>query len=235
VHPAASRLTHLKRVLILGGGDGLALRELGRYPNIQSIDLVDIDPAITRLSRRFAPLKRLNEGAFAKLPVQIHHEDAFNYVRRPPTGPAKRFDLVILDLPDPHHESLAKLYSIPFYSNLRQHLAPNGLIAAQLGSPFFANRTFWGSVKTFESSGFSVRPYHVNVPSFGEWGFVLAALDRIPKGPIRAIRGRFISPEVDPTLFVFSADLKSKQAVEATTLTRPRVVEYFSTDWRRWN
>jgi len=235
VHPAASRLAKVRRVLILGGGEGLALRELTRYPEIQTIELVDIDPTITRLARSFAPLKALNQDAFEKLPVTIRHEDAFNYVRRVPKEAANRFDLVIIDLPDPHHESLAKLYSIPFYSNLKRHLAPNGLIAAQLGSPFFANRTFWGSVKTMTESGFTVRPYHVNVPSFGEWGFVLAAQDRIPNVPVRSIQGRFISPRVDPTLFVFSKDLNARESVEATTLTRPRVVEYFTRDWRRWN
>ena len=169
------------------------------------------------------------------LPVKTVHEDAFNYVRRGVSSPEARFDLIIIDLPDPHHESLAKLYSVPFYSNLKRLLAPAGLIAAQVGSPFFANRTFWGSVETLTESGFSVRPYHVNVPSFGEWGFVLAARDRIPAQPIHAIHGRFISPEVDPTLFVFSADLKAQSPVKPTTLTRPRVVEYFNRDWRRWN
>ena len=164
------------------------------------------------------------------------HADAFNFVREsPPLGTPKTFDLIIVDLPDPHHESLAKLYSIPFYANLKRRLAPGGMMALQLGSPFFSNRVFWGSLETLKSAGFSVVPYHLNVPSFGEWGFALASDNLIPDRPIREVSGRFLDREVDKTLFVFAADLRAKGPVEATTLTRPRVVEYFTDDWNRWN
>ncbi|MEE2788498.1 MAG: polyamine aminopropyltransferase [Myxococcota bacterium] len=235
VHPAASRIEHLTRVLILGGGEGLALRELRKHPTISHIDLVDIDPAMTRLAQSFAPLEALNDGAFERADLKIHHRDAYQFVEHPPTNSTQRYDLIIVDLPDPHHESLAKLYSVAFYRHLMAHLRPNGLMAIQMGSPFFANQTFWGAHASLVRAGLNVRPYHVNVPSFGEWGFALAGRGPIPKRPFRAIQGRFIAPATEATLFVFPQDLQAQKPVEPTTLAHPRIVEYFNDDWRRWN
>src|SRR5215471_5424546 len=140
VHPAMSLAAAPRRVLVLGGGDGLALREILKYPSVESVTLVDLDPDMTRLSERFPPLARLNHDAF----------------------------------PDPNNFALGKLYTTRFYKLLRARLAPGGAATVQSTSPLFARTSYWCVVRTMEAAGFAVRPYHVAVPSFGEWGFVLA-------------------------------------------------------------
>lgn len=238
VHPAATRLARLENILVLGGGDGLALRELSRYgehAEIKQITLVDLDPAVVRLAKERPELTALNEHAFEKLPVEVRNEDAFNFVSDVAVKNNLRYDLILVDLPDPHHESLAKLYSVSFYQNLRRILADDGLMAVQIGSPFFANRSFWSAARTVEVSGFVVRPYHINVPSFGEWGFVLAAHTTIPETPVHAMRGRFFDSSFEQHLFYFPTDLQPRFDVEPNTLVRPIIVEYFRKDWKGWN
>ncbi len=135
----------------------------------------------------------------------------------------------------PHHESLAKLYSVSFYRALRAALAPHGIAALQLGSPFFANRTYWSAIRTLETAGLTLRPYHAHVPSFGEWGFALAARGPIPAAVRRPFSGRFLTPAVEPGLFVFPPDLRAQHEVRPNTLVHPRIVNYFQRDWRGWN
>lgn len=235
VHPAARRLQSIERVLVLGGGDGLALRELGHYESIEHITMVDLDPAMTRLGREHPMLRELNQQAFEKLPVDVLNVDAFNFVREFETREEPPYDLIIIDLPDPHHESLAKLYSVTFYVSLQALLAPDGLMVAQLGSPFFANRTYWGAIATLERAGWQTRPFHANVPSFGEWGFALASPGFVPPAPLRDFRGRFYDSDHDGELFYFPPDLQRRQPVEPNTLMRPVLIDYFRNDWRSWN
>ena len=140
-----------------------------------------------------------------------------------------------MDLPDPHHESLAKLYSTAFYGYLKQIIHPQGIVGLQLGSPFFANRSYWANIKTLEAVGFQVQPFHVNVPSFGEWGYALATVQERLK-PVKPVpNGQFLTDALESSLFIFPPDLGPQHEVEITTLTRPRIVDYFNTDWRSWN
>ena len=243
VHPAASRLEKLERVLVLGGGDGLALRELARHQEarrqenapIGQVTLVDLDPSVVRLARERPELVELNEDAFSRLPVDILNEDAFNFADEYAREGRAPYDLIIVDLPDPHHESLAKLYSVSFYRNLWRILAEDGLMVAQVGSPFFANRSFWSAAHSIEVAGFVTRPYHVNVPSFGEWGFVLAGGHEVPEAPRRAIAGRYFDSEFEAHLFHFPPDLRQRFDIAPNTLMHPVIVEYFSKDWKSWN
>ena len=88
------------------------------------------------------------------------------------------FDFAIVDFPDPSNFSLGKLYTTTFYRLLAQHLAPDGVFVVQATSPLFARQSYWCIVTTIEQSGLAAAPYHVYVPSFGEWGFVLAGRTR---------------------------------------------------------
>lgn len=232
VHPGATRLPQVKRVLVLGGGDGLALRELTHYPDIEAVVLVDLDPAMTRLGKTDKHLVALNERAFERLPIEVRNEDAYEYAEHENVEP---FDLILVDLPDPHHESLAKLYSVTFYKTLRRLIRPDGLMAVQIGSPFFANRTFWTSVVTLEAAGWNVRPYSVDVPSFGIWGFALASVGQIPDAPRRKHAGKYYDSDYDAHSFRIPPDLRAKYPVETNTLVRPVIVSYFRDDWRGWN
>ena len=170
VHPAMVLAGSPRRVLILGGGDGLALREVLHCPSVEAVTLVDLDPAMTRLSERFFPLAELNRNAFRDPRVEVVNQDAMIWLEG--TGPA--YDVAFIDFPDPTNYSLGKLYTTRFYRMLKARLALEGAVAIQCTSPLFARTAFWCIVRTVEAAGFSARPYQVAVPSFGVWGFVLA-------------------------------------------------------------
>ena len=163
------------RVLILGGGDGLAAREALRFPGVASITLVDLDPAVTGLARSFPPLAALNAGSLDHPRVRVVHADAFSFVRAAPSAAGfSPWDRVLIDLPDPHNEALAKLYSVEFFRLLRRVLAPGGALCVQSGSPWFTPRVFGCTGQTLAAAGFETVPFGVTVPAFGPWGFHLA-------------------------------------------------------------
>lgn len=171
VHPVMSWGQPPKRVLILGGGDGLAVREVLRHPSVEQIDLVDLDPAMTDLGSKFAPVVRLNEGSMKSPILNVYNQDAFVYVKE--TG--ETYDRIIIDFPDPHSEVLSKLYSIEFYAMVSAILEENGTLVTQSSSPFFSPHTYWTISRTLEELFPDVVNYQITVPSFGIWGFNLAS------------------------------------------------------------
>ena len=171
VHPVMSIPGRRERILILGGGDGLAVREILKYPEVRRVDLVDIDPAVTRLCASFDPIRRLNGDSLNDPRVAIHNKDAFIFVRET----ARKFDRTIIDLPDPHNEALSKLYSVEFYRNVRRCLDEDGCFVTQSSSPFVTREAFWSIAATVRAAGMRPHSYHILVPSFGVWGFTLAA------------------------------------------------------------
>lgn len=176
VHPVLSLPGSRQRVLILGGGDGLAARRVLEYPDVGHIDLVDIDPAMTRLAGAFAAIRKLNGGSLEDPRVTVHNQDAFAFVR----NEKRQFDRVIIDLPDPHNEALAKLYSVEFYRLLAGRLAPGGFLVTQASSPWRTRQVFWAIRETLREAGMRTFSYRVLVPSFGVWGFHVAS----PDGPV---------------------------------------------------
>ena len=229
VHPALAAHPAPRRVLILGGGDGLAVREALRYPSVASITLVDLDPEMTRLFSDNALLTGLNAGALRDPRVTVINADAFVWLDR---GAAGRFDVVIADFPDPHNFSIGKLYSRSFYRMLRTRLAPGGLVAVQATSPMFARRSFWCIVETIRSAGLQARPYHVYVPSFGEWGFVLAGAAAYTPPRAYPAHLRFLTVDATPSLFDFPPDM-APVAVEVNRLDNQILVQYYGADWQK--
>src|SRR5688500_11267856 len=171
VHPAFALAPNARRVLVLGGGDGLAVREILKHPSVTEVVLVDLDPEMTRLATENPLLAGLNKGSLGDPRVRVVNEDAFVWLVQPP---ADLFDVAIVDFPDPHNFSLGKLYTRNFYARLKARLDPAGVVAVQSTSPLMARQSFWCITRTMEAAGFHVRPYHALVPSFGEWGFALA-------------------------------------------------------------
>jgi spermidine synthase len=177
VHPVMSCGKAPKRVLILGGGDGLAIREVLKYPSVEVIDLVDIDPRMTELGKTFGPIVRMNQDSLVDPKVTIFHEDAFNFVQqahRRLSEDRSAYDRVIIDLPDPHSEVLNKLYTTEFYRLVSRILSDDGSVITQSASPIITREAFWCINKTIENSGFRVLPFRGFLNSFGEWGFNLA-------------------------------------------------------------
>ena len=230
VHPGLAALPSPRRVLVLGGGDGLALREVLRYRSVQHVTLVDLDPEMTRLFSTHDELRRLNEDSLSDPRVTVVNADAFQWL----DGPGEPFDFAVVDFPDPSNFALGKLYTTTFYRMLVQRLTPDATFAVQATSPLFARQAYWCIVTTIEQAGLSVAPYHVYVPSFGEWGFVLAGT-RPPGMPTRLPAGlRFLDVRSLPELFAFPIDM-ARLPVEPNRLHTQALVRYYEREWGEIN
>lgn len=228
VHPAMTG--EHRSVLVLGGGDGLALREVLRYPDAERVVQVELDPAMVRLARTDEALSQLNGAAFEDPRVEVVTADAFGWLREH----RETFDVVIADLPDADSVATAKLYSVEFYGLVRQVLTPGGRLVVQAGSPYFASEAFWSIDAAVRTAGLSTVPYHVDVPSFGDWGFLLAAESQ-PQ--LRLDTGtpslRFLDTAVLEAATVFPADRRQVD-VEASTLLDPTILEYARRGWQHY-
>jgi spermidine synthase len=227
VHPAMAAAGSPKRVLILGGGDGLALREVLRWPGVEAVTLVDLDPEMTGLSSRFPPLAELNHQSYDDPRVTVVNRDAFVWL----DDPGEPFDAAIIDFPDPSTYALGKLYTTRFYRKLQTRLTPDAAISVQSTSPLFARTAFWCIVRTLESAGFTVKPYHVAVPSFGVWGFALAKRQPFEMSMNLPPGLRFLDAASLPALFVLPPDL-GPVPVEVNRLDNQVLVRYHETEWR---
>lgn len=230
VHPAFSSANKHERVLVLGGGDGLAVREILRYPEVREIVLVDLDRGMTDLATRVAPIRRLNEDSMLDPRVRVLNEDAFVWLDEYRGEP---FDVVIVDFPDPGNFALGKLYTVRFYDLLRSALHDQSMVVVQSTSPLFARRSFWCIEKSIAHAGFHTRAYHTLVPSFGEWGYVLASPRPFDVPSRVKVAGlRFLTSEVLPTLFVFGEDMAPVE-VDDNRLNSQALVRYYDAEWGR--
>lgn len=235
VHPAMLMSASTERVLVLGGGDGLAVREILKHPGVRSITLVDIDPAMTRLAKTYPALKRQNASALFDGRVEVRHEDAYKFLE----SGTDRFGVVIADLPDPNNEALAKLYSREFYRLIQRRLGRGGILITQATSPLFSRDAFWCIAATVESAGFTTAPYHAYIPTFGDWGFILARPAGEPAASLANLRIpagmplRFLSSASSLSLTAFDADT-SRVSSSVSTLDFPRILRYYERGARKW-
>jgi spermidine synthase len=229
VHPVLARLPWARSVLVLGGGDGLALREILRYPNIRQVTLVDLDPAMTRAFTTRPELAALNHRSFSDPRVRVVNADAAIWLQHS----EGMFDAAIVDFPDPSSFALGKLYSVPFYGILKKHVAENGLIVVQSTSPFFAPHAYWTIDATLREVGLHTWPYHAYVPSFGEWGFILASPRDGYAPPQRyALPMRYLNADTTREMFSFPPDMQ-RQALPPNRLNTQSLVREFEHDWRQ--
>jgi len=229
VHPAMQSLVGAQSVLILGGGDGLALREVLRYPTLRRATLVDLDPEMTRLFSSSPPLVALNHDSFHDLRVRLINADAARWVETNEDS----FDVAFVDFPDPSTFALGKLYSVPFYALLRKRMAAHGIVVVQATSPYFAPHAYWSIEATLRAAGFKTYPYHTYVPSFGEWGFILATVEDDFTPPTRyRLPMRYVNGEVTREMFTFPPDMQRIE-VEPNHLNTQALVRYFDEDWHR--
>jgi len=258
VHPAMAAHGHPRRVAVLGGGDGMAVREILKYPSVESVTLVELDPAMTGLFSRQPDLVRLNGGALLSPKVHVVNADAFQWLQQdeqdssaagPPQGarapsggsdPAQRrsvgahetFDVIVVDFPDPTNFAIGKLFTNSFYALLDRHLAASGYAVIQTTSPLIARQSFWTVVATVESVGLTATPYHAQVPSFGEWGFVLASRRpwRLPGALPAGLR--FLDVASLPLLFDFPRDM-ARVPAEVNRLSNQVLVYSYEREWGR--
>lgn len=222
VHPVMGASGEPRRVLVLGAGDGMALREILKWPQVQQVLLIELDPTIVRLAREYPALVRANQNAFADPRVTVRYGDAFRLLPEL----RDRFDVIIADFPDPDQAAIAKLYSQGFYQQIRAHLSPNGAFVTQASSPFFAPKVMACIRETLRAAGLTPRPYVSDVPSFGPWGFVLGSRSPVQPETLSLPEPmRYLTPELLPQLFALPADV-TVAPVQANRLGRPIIVQY---------
>jgi spermidine synthase len=233
VHVPLSQVSAPRRVLILGGGDGLAAREVLKHEAVEQVTIVDLDPRMFEIARTYPPLTRLNDRSLHSPRVRTVAQDAFVFLEETD----RTYDAILADLPDPNTVSLARLYSRTFYGLARSRLAPGGVFAAQATSPYFATEAFWTIRETLAAADFPhVYPYHATVPSFGEWGFMLAAERPLsPRTATPSVDTRFLTAGIVPGLFQFPKDLRATEPLRPSTLDRPRVLDAYLDGWTYWN
>jgi spermidine synthase len=247
VHPAMSAARNRERVLVIGGGDGLAVRELLAYDDVREIVLVDIDPAMTDLGQDYPLLTGLNRNALNHAKVKIMNEDAFREV----LDGDERFGVVISDLPDPKSVPLSRMYTVTFYQGVRKIMPASGVLVVQSSSPYFARRVFWCIEKTLAAAGFGTYPYHVWIPSFEAWGFVMATPKRTEDGTREGgvelpqvdvstlsvqVKTQFLTDAVLRGMFDFPKDMaleSVKLPIDVNRLDHHPIVGYHAESWRR--
>lgn len=227
VHPA---MTSLKRppenILILGGGDGMAVREVLKYPSVKSIQLVDLDPTITKLFKSGGLLSELNGHSLSDPRISVVNQDAFVWLRACRT----QFDCMIIDFPDPNNFSLGKLYSDTFYRAVKRSLKPDGVVVIQSTSPFFAKNSYWCVVNTLESVGLHTTPFHAYVPAFGDWGYVIATNGEFKPGNNYPPGLRYVTESSFKQMLEFPPDeMPTEKAVNK--LNNQKLVHLFESEW----
>ncbi len=197
VHPAAFLSGHPQKILILGGGDGCAARELLKYPSVESVTIVDLDPGMTRLATENTLLTNINQGALSDERVKVINKDAFNYLQ----DHLGFYHLIIVDLPDPRSIELSRLYSAEFYRLCYNHLSANGVFITQAGSPYFAPKSYKCINKTIQQAGFTTLPLHNQIITMGEWGWVLGTKHDASSTTLRNRLKKFDSEQI-PTRWI---------------------------------
>ncbi|UWZ85858.1 polyamine aminopropyltransferase [Occallatibacter riparius] len=227
IHPGLSAVPAPRHVLVLGGGDGLAVREILRYPQVESVTLVDLDPEMTRIFTTNPMLTALNQKSFLSPRLKVINADAFPWI----DSNTDSFDFIVIDFPDPTSYSLGKLYTTAFYRAVARHLSAQGLMVVQSTSPMFARDSYWCIAETIKQAGLQTYPYHVYVPSFGEWGFVLAGTHEyhyptaVPPGL------RFVSVNGLSTLFQFPPDM-APMSMPPNRLNDQVLIRLYDQDWK---
>jgi spermidine synthase len=226
VHPAMAAHGAPKNVLVLGGGDGLAAREILKYGSVEHVTLVELDPHMTQLFSTQPLLRGLNADALLSPKLKVVNADAFAWLEQN----TDNFDVIVVDFPDPTNFSIGKLYTASFYRLIDQHLNAGGFAVVQTTSPLIARKSFWTVATTIEAAGLATTPYHAHVPSFGEWGFILASRRpfRMPSALPSGLR--FLSVADLPTLFDFPLDM-ARVPTEVNRLSNQVLVQTFEDEW----
>jgi spermidine synthase len=191
------------------------------------VTLVDLDPDMTKLFSTHPMLKELNGGSLTAPKVKVINADAFLWLDQ-----AKDlWDFVVVDFPDPTNYSLGKLYTTAFYRLLSKHVSENGLVVIQSTSPLFARQSFWCVSKTLEHAGWKTWPYHVYVPSFGEWGFVMAGKQAYEPPTTLPSGLKYLTTTTLPQMFIFPTDMQQVDTVP-NRLNDQTLVRYYEHEWK---
>ena len=230
VHPVMHTSKSHENILIIGGGDGMALREVLRYDDVGRVTLVDLDPSITNLFKQHKLLSKLNHHSFDSDKVKVINQDAWKFIE----NSKELYDVIIIDLPDPNNLSIGRLYSETFYRLISDHLSKSGAMVTQSTSPLFSHKAFWCIEKTLSSADLLTTPYHTYIPSFGEWGFVLATHQRMGDISIDdSLDFKYLDDRIVKQMQIFPRDI-AKVEVERNRLSTHKLIYYYDRGWDKW-
>ena len=230
VHPAMLATPRHENILIIGGGDGMALREVLRYDDVEHVTLVDLDKSITTLFTTHPLLSRLNHHSYSDRRVKVVNQDAWKYIE----STKSLYDVIIVDLPDPNNISLSRLYSQSFYELLKSHLSKMGAMVTQASSPLYTRKAYWCIKKSMEHTGLYIKPYHTYVPSFGEWGFVLASHFPVDLSRLKPMhKMKYLNHASLTRMQLFDVDM-SEVEVKANKLSQHVLIDYYDKGWVEW-
>lgn len=243
-----------KKALVLGGGDGLAVRELKKYPGI-NIDLIELDRDMYHWSRTEKKISAINENSFddfesftidsyetGKKAVSligsfdknyVFFSDANNFINAYIQNKKEAiYDIIIIDLPDPYNLAINKMYTLQFYKRLNALLNNRGIIVTQATSPFHAPKVFATIGKTMEAAGYEAKPYRHNIPSFGEWGWWIASRESVEFHEFK-VTTEYFTNELARASFLFPKESASLDELEVNSLMRPVLVRLYSKEsWK---
>ena len=230
VHIPMSEAKSHDDILILGGGDGMAVREILKYEDVKNVDLVDLDSEMIRICSTNPNVVAINQNSLLSDKLTIHNMDAYEYLEKPD----KDYDVIIVDLPDPNSESLNKLYSNVFYRMCKRCLKDEGVMVVQSTSPYYATKAFWCINATIASEGMNVKPYHLQVPAFGDWGFNMASKGELREDLSFDVPTRYLNDEALASVFAFGKDEIAKD-IEINRLTKPVLMDYYNKAVQMWD
>ncbi len=239
VHPVMTLSEEPKEVLVLGGGDGAAVREILKYPIVEQVTLVDLDPAVTELAKTHAVLTEINHYSLVDPKVTVINMDGFTYL----ADLNKRFDVIIADFPDPRSVDLGRLYTLEFYQLCKRALTANGYLITQAGSPYYAERAFRCIEETMKAAGFNTLPLHNQVLTLGEWGWVIGARgkhenlkEKLQKSELSGdVELQWLNQDALVMLTSFGKQVlkETAKAVEINRLHNPKLYKYYANG--RWD
>jgi spermidine synthase len=231
VHPAMQGSLKNKSILILGGGDGIAMREVLKYPELEKVTLVDLDPKMTSLFKSHPAMLEINKHSLENKKAIIINDDAFAWLRKN----NNIYDCIIVDFPDPSTFAIAKLYTNSFYTELAKHISDDGFCVVQCTSPYAAKKSFWTIDNTIRSVGFNTIPYYNMVPSFGMWGYILCTKQNeytVKRELPSALK--FYTEKEFAVMRQFPNDMTATGKLEVNKLNNQVLVSIFEEEWNKY-
>ena len=227
VHPALTANPEAQSALVLGGGDGLAVREILKVSSIKKVVLVELDAKMISLAMNNSTLSYINRGALRNNRVHVITGDAHDFLRSNTFG----YDVIIADFPDPHDETVSKLYTVEFFMLVKKSMSKNGVFITQSTSPLFAREAFWCINRTLKKVFNTVRPYHVFIPAFGDWGFNMASSGKVFADDSEAEELKYYNKEIFNAAEIFPPD-SGEIYTEINTFNKPVLYRYYLKGWR---
>ena len=232
VHTPMLLSSEKRDILILGGGDGCAIKEALKYPEVQSIKIIDLDPKMTSFGANHPVFKALNHHAYQNEKVTVVNQDAFIALE----NDSQYYDVIIIDFPDPRSIELSRLYTKEMYAFCKKRLRRDGLMITQATSPYFQTKSFHCINKTMQSVGLHTLTIHNHVQSFGEWGWVIGSplhttkqminkLASIKKLPVK--NTRWLTPEALQMMCKFGKPVGDTTAIEINSIHNPVLFKYY--------